>query len=150
MSSLGWGATRSPKWDRFWSHVFFCYNKKGYRFLGPFLVPHSGTFAVTSAELLLSCARTFLKDAHQRARHRATCIVAAQAFSNRSPPSPATNGLCAATAGLGSQGKTRATVRAGHCGPTRMKAPNLVPYSVHPPTKRCVQTPGIASLQSPT
>ena len=41
-----------------------------------------------------------IKDARQRARHRATRIVAALAFSNRSPTSPATGGLCAATAGF--------------------------------------------------
>ena len=31
-----------------------------------------------------------------------------------------------------------------------MRAHKLVQYSLHPPTKRCVQTPGIASLRSPS
>jgi hypothetical protein len=86
MSSLGWGTTRSPKWTAFGATFSFATTKKGTASWDRFRsrIPRAPS----------------IKDARQRARHRATRIVAALAFSNRSPTSPATGGLCAATAGF--------------------------------------------------
>jgi hypothetical protein len=112
MSSLGWGTTRSPKWDRFRSHVFFFVTtKKGTASWDRF---RSRIPAPSLSPLL--CQRCpprapSIKDARQRARHRATRIVAALAFSNRSPTSPATGGLCAATAGFPAEGSLNCSRR---------------------------------------